>query len=451
MLRGTILSAVHSSTAVCPRLQLDFETVSAIRRLSPSAARRVAVSAARIANGHGTLDQSDGATSVSPAGAAGAGAAREPASPRQLTRTIQRLGLLQIDSVNVFARAHYMPLYSRLGHYRPDDLDALAGGRKPQVFEYWGHEATYLPIESWPLWQWRKDAYRARSGARSEWATENAAFIAWLRDHVAEHGPTTARAIDHDRNQRSGTWWGWSDVKRGLEHLFVTGDLTSAGRNRFERVYATPEQAIPAAIRALDVPEPAVARRALIATAASSLGVFTAADAADYFRMSKPEALAAIGALIDDGTVEPVSVDGWNDAAWMPTRQTVPRRVEGAALLSPFDPLVWFRPRAERLFGFHYRIEIYTPEPKRIFGYYTLPFLLDDQIVGRVDLKADRASGVLLVQAAWSEPGAPARTADALAAALWRAAAWQGLERVDVRSKGNLAQSLQRAVAVGEQ
>ncbi len=340
-----------------------------------------------------------------------------------------------------------MPLYSRLGVYSQADLDALSATGAPRVFEYWGHEATYLPIETWPLWHWRKDNYRTREGRGHAWAHENAAFVDWLREYVAENGPVSARNIDHERNQRTGSWWGWSDVKRGLEWLFLIGDLTAADRNRFERVYATPEQVIPARIRALDPLTPADSRRALVATAAANLGVFTAADAADYFRMTKPEALTALAELEADGVIEPVRVDGWRDNAWMHARQPVPRRVDAHALLSPFDPLIWFRPRAERLFDFHYRIEIYTPEAQRVYGYYTLPYLLGDQIVARVDLKADRVSGVLQVKAAWAEAGAPAHTAVELAASLWEAAAWQGLHTVLVHEKGNLATELTIAVS----
>lgn len=340
-----------------------------------------------------------------------------------------------------------MPLFSRVGPYQLEAIDQLANARTPKTFEYWGHEAAFLPIETWPLWQWRMQAYQQRQGRWHTWATENAPFVHWLRDEVAANGPTTARAVNHHRNQRSGSWWGWSDVKQGLEWLFLIGELTSAGRSRFERVYATPEQAIPRHIRALEVPSPDEARRQLVATAARNLGVFTLADAADYFRMTKPEAAAAIHRLQADGEIDAVTVDGWRDEAWMHTKATVPRRVDVATFLSPFDPLVWFRPRTERIFDFHYRIEIYTPEPQRVYGYYTLPYLLNDKIVARLDLKSDRQSSALRVKSAWAEQDPPPETASTIAHSLREAARWQNLDDIVVEQKGTLARELAQAIA----
>lgn len=398
------------------------------RRLSPAAARRVAITASALSQRTPILGPQIPAT--------------DAVRPRHLARTLRRLGVIQIDSVNVFARAHYVPLFSRLGPYELTDFDALAGGRTPRVFEYWAHEATLLPIETWPLWQWRRHERATEPSRWREWAEANAAFVSWLRDYITAEGPSAAHSIEHHRNRRTGAWWGWSDVKRGLEWLFLTGELTSAGRANFQRLYATPEQAIPAAIRAAGIPSPETARRALIETAIVNLGVFTLADVADYFRMRKPQVSDVLATLEEEGTIMRVAVDGWRDTAWIRSAQQVPRHITAATLLSPFDPLVWFRPRAERLFNFRYRIEIYTPEPQRIYGYYTLPYMLGDQIVARVDLKADRATSTLQVKSAWREQDAPPHTAAALASSLWQAARWQSLDEVVVHDKGTLATAL---------
>ncbi|QEE61935.1 winged helix-turn-helix domain-containing protein [Salinibacterium sp. dk2585] len=366
---------------------------------------------------------------------------------RRLRGLVRSLGLLQLDSVNVFERSHYLPAFSRLGAYDKTQLDRLtfepAGGHT----EYWAHEAAVIPLESWPLLRWRMDDRRAKAlGDPEHWARSNRAMLAWLRDELAEKGPLAASAIEHDANRRRGPWWGWSDVKRGLEYLFAWGDVVSAGRTRFERRYALPEQVMPRHILDTTV-ERSEAQRQLIEIGARAHGVGTAADLADYFRMSTAEASAAIRSLEDEGVLEPVRVEGWTRGtkalpAWKHREATVPRRIQTTGLLSPFDPVVWFRPRAERLFNFHYRIEIYTPEPKRVYGYYSLPILLDDDIVGRVDLKSDRKAGILRVQSAWQEADAPAETAARLAPLLQQTAAWQGLGEVEVVDRGTLAPAL---------
>lgn len=417
-----------------------------VRHLSAAEARRVAVAASRIDRrpAPGPAPVESPPIGLPAAGLPAPGLA--DAGPAQIAAAVRRLGVLQIDSVNVFARAHYMPVFSRIGDYQPAHLDALGHKPRPRVFEYWGHEATFLPIEAWPLWQWRMRRHREQPSRWRSWAEENADFVSWLRDHISERGALCAREIEHERNRRTGTWWGWSDVKRGLEWLFLIGELTSSGRSGFERRYATPEQAVPAAVLAAPgVPEHE-AKRLLVETAARNLGVFTLADAADYFRMRKPETAEAIAELSAAGRLVPVEVSGWRDRAWMDAARAVPRNVEAATLLSPFDPLVWFRPRAERLFDFHYRIEIYTPAAQRVFGYYSLPFLLDDRIVARVDLKADRKAGVLVVRSAWSEDALPPGSAAALCSELRRAARWQGLDGVTVEPAGNLAAALTAAI-----
>ncbi|WP_335339005.1 winged helix-turn-helix domain-containing protein [Microterricola viridarii] len=325
---------------------------------------------------------------------------------RQLNALIGRLGLLQLDSVNVFERSHYMPVFARLGAYDKATLDALTFARGGEYVEYWAHEAAVIPVETWPLLRWRMQHYRDKHAADlSAWAHTNEPMIAWLKAELAEKGPLPASAIEHDANKRNGPWWGWSDVKIGLEVLFRWGELASAGRTRFERNYALPEQVLPASVIERAVPR-AEAQRELVRHAAEAHGIGTAGDFADYFRMGRVDTLAAVHSLVEEGVLLPVTVEGWKQPAWLHRDARVPRRVEAAALLSPFDPVVWDRKRAERLFGFHYRIEIYTPAPKRVFGYYSLPILLGDTVVGRIDLKNDRQAGVLRVQSAWHEEGA---------------------------------------------
>jgi uncharacterized protein len=386
---------------------------------------------------------------VSPAQArrialAAQGFGRPPATSvgtRQLNALIERLGLLQIDSVNVFERSHYLPAFARLGAYDKAALDRLTLARKSRYLEAWAHEAAFIPVTTWPLLRWRMDRYRQNSGYRDSWARANQPMIAWLKAELAENGPLPASAIEHDSNKRSGPWWGWSQVKIGLEVLFRSGQVVSAGRTRFERTYGLPEQILPADVLERDV-NVHEAQKRLIEHAARAHGIGTAGDLADYFRMKRVESLAAIRELEEEGILLPVRVPGWKAAAWLHRDARIPRRVGATALLSPFDPVVWDRRRAERLLGFHYRIEIYTPAPKRVFGYYVLPLLVDDALVGRVDLKSDRQARVLRVQAAWREPDAPAETAERLAPLLRQIARWQGLDAVEVMARGDLAPAL---------
>lgn len=366
---------------------------------------------------------------------------------RQLNALIGRIGLLQLDSVNVFERSHYLPVFARLGAYDKAALDALTFARGGDYVEYWAHEAAVIPVETWPLLRWRMQHYRDKHVADlSAWAHANGPMIDWLKAELAEKGPMPASAIEHDANKRSGPWWGWSDVKIGLEVLFRWGELASAGRTRFERNYALPEQVLPASVIEKSVPR-AEAQRELVRHAAVAHGIGTAGDFADYFRMGRADTMAAVQSLAEEGVLLPVSVEGWKQPAWLHRDARVPRRVEAAALLSPFDPVVWDRKRAERLFGFHYRIEIYTPAPQRVFGYYSLPILLGERVVGRIDLKNDRQAGVLRVQSAWHEEGVSPDIAAQVAPLVRAAAEWQGLTDVTVNDWGTLALPLAAELA----
>ncbi|TFD53078.1 winged helix-turn-helix domain-containing protein [Cryobacterium sp. Hh11] len=361
---------------------------------------------------------------------------------RQLTALVNRLELLQIDSVNVFERSHYLPAFSRLGAYDKAQLDRLTTGREARFTEYWAHEASFLPVEVWPLFHWRMQNYRDRSARTpDDWSNANRPMLDWLLAELAANGPMRASAIEHDANKRSGPWWGWSEVKTGLEILFRWGDVVSAGRIRFERVYALPEQVFSPELLGTEISE-ADAHRELVRRSARAHGIGTVKDFADYFRLKSAPALSAILELEEAGELLPVELAGWGARAWLHRDARLPRAMDAQAVLSPFDPVVWERARALRLFNFHYRIEIYTPQPKRVFGYYSLPILLGDMIVGRVDLKNDRQAGVLRVQSAWAEPAAPTDAAGRLAQVLREAALWQGLEEIVVAPRGNLAGGL---------
>ena len=357
---------------------------------------------------------------------------------RQLNATIDRLGLLQLDSVNVFERSHYLPLFARLGAYDKSHLDRLTFGRTSRFIEYWAHEAAVIPVENWPLFRWRMDANRQRYSKPGSWVAENTAMREWLRAVLADRGAVAASEIEHDSGRGAGGWWGWSEVKTGLEWLFRFGEAVSAGRSRFERRYALASATLPPDVFAREV-TPADAIRELLRLSARAHGIGTLGDFADYYRIKTAPARCALNDLVDAGELLPVTVTGWNKPAFLHRDARIPRRIEATALLSPFDPVVWERTRAERLFGFHYRIEIYTPAHKRVFGYYTLPLLIDDRLVGRVDLKNDRQNRVLRVQSAWTEADAPPETAARLAIVLREITAWQGLEAVRVMPRGDLA------------
>jgi len=368
-----------------------------------------------------------------------------PVGAAALGRTVARLGLHQIDSVSVLARAHYLPAFSRLGGYDRGLVDRAAWGPRParRLWEYWAHEASLLPFDLHPLLRWRMARAERGEGiyrGLQPFAGERRAEAEALLRRIAADGPATASDLSQTRG--AGGWWGWSEPKRALEWLFWAGRLTAATRRpSFERVYDLPERVLPAAVLDLPTPAPADAQRALVERAARALGVATAGDLLDYFRLG-PEARPRIAELAEAGRLRPVAVRGWDRPAWLHADAVAPRRIRGEALLAPFDPLIWRRERAERLFGLRYRIEIYVPAARRLFGYYVLPFLLDGRIVARVDLKADRAAGALLVQAAHAEAGAPGDLAERLRGELARMAGWLGLERVAVRGDGPLAAAL---------
>lgn len=377
-----------------------------------------------------------------------------PPNAKQIRQLIDRLGVLQLDSVNVFARAHYMPVFSRLGPYDRTVLDRLtahtAGRVNRRFVEYWAHEASLIPIESHPLFRWRMEsAIEDAWGRMARMAKEQPELIEETLQLVADEGPIRASATGIPRPEpQPGQMWNWHDGKVALEYLFWAGRITAARRVNFERWYDIPERVLPPDVLAAPIPSREDAQRQLTRIAAAALGVATEPDLGDYFRLPRADSKARVAELVQTGELTPVEVRGWGAPAYLWFAARRPRRIEGRALLSPFDPLIWFRPRAERLFGFRYRIEIYTPAEKRIHGYYVLPFLLGDDLVARVDLKSDRQRGVLLVQGAFAEPGVSVEhVAGELATELHQVAAWQNLNHgVEARPNGDLAPALRAAV-----
>ena len=375
---------------------------------------------------------------------------------RHLRRVLGRIGQLQLDSVNVLMRAHYMPLYSRLGPYSRALLDRVAYRPPRELFEYWGHAASLLPVSLQPALRWRM-ARDHSWGAITRISRSRPDLVRWVLDEVRTKGPVTAADIEDDVPVRRDQWgWNWTEVKTVLEWLFLRGEVLTATRDgTWARVYDVPERVLPRAVLDAPTPTPAEAQRTLVATAAGALGVAADKDIADYFRLSLTAARPAIADLVAAGELRKVAVEGWTQPGYLHAGARLPRRIAGAALVSPFDPLVWERARTERVFGFRYRIEIYVPAPQRVYGYYVLPFLMGDRLVGRVDLKADRQAGVLRVPAAWVEP-APARdrghptpgeVAEALAVELRRLAGWLGLTDVAPPDAGDLADDLKRCLA----
>jgi len=361
--------------------------------------------------------------------------AKRPPQPRKahIRGVLDRVHLYQIDSVNVLIRAHYLPSFSRLGSYDRTDFDRVAWGpkRERRFFEYWAHEASLLPFDLHPLLRWRMaQADRGDAGwsRMRPYATERRAEAMAVLDRIRVDGPSAASDFEGGKGQ--GGWWEWSDAKRALEWLFWAGHITtSSRRGSFERVYDLPERVIPADVLAQPTPADADAHRALIEHAAAAHGIATTGDLRDYFRQSPEQAAAAIRELVEEGVLIPVEVPGWRHA-WLHRDARRPRKIDAQALLAPFDPLVWTRDRAERLFGFRYRIEIYVPAAKRQHGYYVLPFLLDDRLVARVDLKADRHASRLLVRSIHVELDAPDHTVEAMQVELESMAGWLGLAGV---------------------
>jgi uncharacterized protein YcaQ len=361
---------------------------------------------------------------------------------RHLRRVFDRVNVIQVDSVNVLVRSQELPLFARLGpHPRTMLADAIDDG---ELLEYWAHMAAIVPSAQHRLFRWRM-AQDHMWPAIARIGREKPGFVEEVRRRIRDAGPITAA----DLEQRVGTkssWWNWDDGKIALEHLFATGEVVAVRRKRdFAREYDLPERVLPAHV--LDAPTPTAteARKELLAIAARSVGVGTLEDLADYHRQHRQSSRPLVGELVEDGVLQPLAVAGWTKPAYVHRDAVLPRAVDARALLSPFDSLVWFRERNERLFDFHYRIEIYTPAPKRVYGYYVLPYLLGDRIVGRVDLKADRAAGILRVQGAYVEAGVDAgAVADPLVEELRLMAAWLELDAVATTSRGELAEVLRR-------
>ncbi|OJY39734.1 MAG: hypothetical protein BGP03_23945 [Pseudonocardia sp. 73-21] len=403
-------------------------------RITPGAARRAALAA-------------QGFADARPAG---------PVTRRHLVRTVDRTKLLQLDSVNVAVRAHYMPLFSRLGPYDAALVDDAAwshSARRPRLLvEYWAHEASLLPVADWPL---------LMSGAKrkgwwrfaEEIAEREPTLVDDVLAAVKELGPASAGTLEQALGATGAprppgaTWWERSDVKRVCELLFGLGQLTTGTRVSFQRLYDLPERVLPPEVLAAHPVDPDEAARRLVLNSASALGVATEPDLRDYYRLGPARSQQAVAELVESGELEPVEVHGWRHGAYLRPGTRMPRRVSGRALLCPFDPLIWERDRTERLFGFRYRIEIYVPEPRREYGYYVFPFLLDGELVARVDLKADRATATLRVPGAFAEPGVDtARVVAELAAELHTMAAWLGLDAVVAGARGDLASPLAAAL-----
>ncbi|WP_146523173.1 winged helix-turn-helix domain-containing protein [Stieleria varia] len=378
----------------------------------------------------------------------------KPVSRRKLSDSIQRLGVLQIDSVNILARAHTLPTFSRIGHYRENDLFDLAySDRHRALFEYWGHAASLLPLDLYPLLRWRMTRAEQGTGiytGLARFGRERAELIQQVRREITDRGPLSAAELTLSNN-RSGGWWGWSDGKTALEWLFWAGIVTTATRrSTFERVYDLTQRVLPPAVLNAKAPDECESHRQLVGRSAIALGVATESCIRDYYRLAAKETRVAIGELTDAGELIRVQVDGWRKPAFMHHTNKVPRSGSGknaAALLAPFDPLIWHRDRAEFLFGAQIRLEIYTPAEKRKYGYYVLPFLLGDRVVARVDLKADRQNETLCVLATHAESGvAPKTFVSELAKELNLLAHWLGLPKVQVTQKGNAARALRAEI-----
>jgi uncharacterized protein len=387
-------------------------------------------------------------------GAQGFGQPRPPGrvDKRHVRRVFQRLGVVQLDSVNVLVRSHYLPFFSRLGRYDRALFDKVAY-EEHEVFEYWAHEASLVDIELQPYLRWRMASEHRWSGMRSWAQAADRKKLDALHAAVLADGPISAGELDGTDRQK-GPWWGWGDTKRGLEHLFYEGRVAAMRRGNFERVYCDPAIAVPTTVLDRPTPPEKEAQLALLEWAARAYGVGTAKDLIDFFRLSPKVARPLVEELADEGVLERVTVEGWKQPAFLHVDAKLPRKIDACALVSPFDSAMWERERIERLFDFSYRIEIYTPKPKRTYGYYVLPFLLGDRYVGRVDLKSDRAGSKLLVQAAWAEPQLAEwgyddlDVAERLTDELRLLADWLALEHVEIMNAGTLSPAL-RAVATG--
>jgi uncharacterized protein YcaQ len=363
---------------------------------------------------------------------------------RHLRRVVDRMGVVQIDSVNVLVRSQELPLFARLGpHPRTLINDATADG---ELFEYWVHEASHVPTAHHHLHRWRM-AGEHKWSRYWDLQERRPGYIDEVLRRIELDGPLAAGDLS-ERVEKKGTWWDWDDAKVALEHLFWKGAITATRRlNDFARLYDLSHRVIPPHVLDRPAPTEREARKELLALAAKHHGVGTLTDLTDYHRMKNAPCAPLVDELVEDGVLLPVRVEGWTKPAYLHRDARIPRRIDACALLSPFDPVCWNRDRNERLFGFHYRIEIYTPAPKRTYGYYVLPVLWGDSLVGRLDLKADRQAGALLVQGSFAEPGVPAGpVSDDLAAELWSMAGWLGLDQVVVQPRGDLASMLRGAV-----
>lgn len=402
-----------------------------IRRLSLAQARRVALDA----QGFGRLRPLGRAVTM-----------------RDVQSLIGRLAQFQIDTISVVERAHYFPLYSRLGTYDKSLLDRALATAPRRLFEYWGHAASMIDVDLWPALQWRMarqtgDGWRAWERMVQQYPELPDQVLAEVR----ARGPVSARQIEFEEERSRDHWgWNWSSVKLALEMHFSAGRITAASRNQhFERLYDVPVRVLPAPVLALPALSEDDACRELVRRSARALGIASSSCLADYFRIGQTAARRAIDELVELGELVPVEVAEWQRPLWLWHQARIPRRVHARALVSPFDSLVFERNRTLALFDFFYRIEIYVPEAKRRHGYYVYPFLLDEQFVARVDLKADRANGVVIVKASWLEPGreVPAEVvARELAEELAELARWTGCSRVVVQPRGDLAEALSAAV-----
>ncbi len=390
-----------------------------MRRLTNSQARRYALGAQGFIEG-----RADGKVDV-----------------RHFRKVVGRIGLVQLDSVNVFSRAHYMPFLSRVGMYDRDALNAWLWG-SGEMFEYWGHEASVIPTADHRLFRWRMERgenWRAMKRLQEQYPGYVEACLA----QVEERGPLQTKDLEDPGHKQDRSMWNWSHGKLALEVLFIRGLVTTSHRPNFTRMYDLAERVIPSEHLNAATPTHEDAVTELLLKASRSMGVATADDLADYYRIRMPMARPIIRRLVDEGSLIEVEVEGWDKTGYLDPAAPLPRWERGTALLSPFDNLIWYRPRVERLWDFHYRIEIYVPEPKRVYGYYVLPFLLDGDLVARVDLKTDRRDGVLRVQGAFAEPEVDRKAvARALGKELDLVARWLGLDDVVVARNGDLAAML---------
>ena len=357
---------------------------------------------------------------------------------RHFRKVVDRVGLIQLDSVNVFSRAHFMPFFSRLGTYDRDALDKWLW-RSGEMFEYWGHEASLIPANQHLLFRWQMER-GANWHAMKRLKEQHPEYLVDVLRQVEERGPLQTKELDDPGKRRNQSMWNWSHGKLALEVLFIEGKVTTAHRPNFTRMYDVPERVIPREY--LDAPglPREEAQTILLEQAALHMGVATADDLGDYYRIKMPEARPLIAAMVERGDLIEVDVDGWDKPAFLHPEARTLRSPRGTALLSPFDNLIWYRPRVERIWDFHYRIEIYVPEAKRVYGYYVLPFLLDGDLVARVDLKTDRQAGLLRVKGAFAEPGVDkVAVGRALREELETVAAWKGMDDVQVVDNGDLS------------